>query len=113
MAIKVHMFGLRWMTDCTPRTKNGAPAHSTTGSVSSSSIQFCVPPLNRCKRWPPIASTKTANVSGKVQTKRRRKSVSSGFSPSSSVGISASSAMPHFGQAAGWSSRTSGCIGQV
>ena len=54
-----------------------------------------------------------AIVDGKVHQKRRRKSISSGFSPSSRLGISGSSAMPHFGQAPGWSWRTSGCIGQV
>ena len=48
-----------------------------------------------------MASTVTITVSGKVQKKRRLKSRSSGFSASSSVGISGSSAMPHLGQAAG------------
>ena len=31
MPISVHMFGLRVMTDCAQRRKNGQPAHSTTG----------------------------------------------------------------------------------
>jgi hypothetical protein len=31
MPISVHMFGLRLRIDCTQRTKNGQPAHSTTG----------------------------------------------------------------------------------
>ena len=60
-----------------------------------------------------MASTATTIVNGKVHQKRRRKSTSSGLSPSSRLGISGSSAMPHLGQAPGWSWRTSGCIGQV
>ena len=66
-------------TDCAPRTKNGQPAHSTTGSASTSSIQLCVrhvEPLPR--RWPNIASTMTATVSGSVHQKRRRKSTQLG-----------------------------------
>ena len=34
------MFRLRFFTDATARTKNGQPAHSTTGVPSSSCIQF-------------------------------------------------------------------------
>jgi hypothetical protein len=50
---------------------------------------------------------------GRLHQKRRRKSTSSGLSPSSRLGSSGSSAMPHFGQAPGRFYRTSGCIGQV
>ena len=107
------MFGLRLMTDCAPRTKNGQPAHSTTGSDRASSIQLWVAMPNQPKRWPNIASTVTATVSGSVDQKRRVKLRSSGLSSSSRLGISGSSAMPHLGQSPGWSCRTSGCIGQV
>jgi hypothetical protein len=55
----------------------------------------------------------TSTVSGSVHRKRRRKSASSGFSPSSSSGSTGSSAMPHFGQVPGPIWRISGCIGQV
>ncbi|MCY1372440.1 hypothetical protein D9M69_596450 [compost metagenome] len=107
------MFGLRFATDCTARTKNGQPAHSTIGTLSTSSIQLCVPISNHCRRWPAMASTVTATLSGSVQKKRRLKSFSSGSSPSSRVGISGSSVMPHLGQLPGWSCRISGCMGQV
>ncbi len=107
------MFGLRLMTDCTPRTKNGQPAHSTTGSDKASSIQLCVAMSNQPRSWPNMASTVSTTVSGKVHQKRREKSRSSGLSSSSRLGISGSSAMPHFGQSPGRSCRTSGCIGQM
>ncbi len=107
------MFGLRWRTDCTARRKKGPPAHSTMGTDSASSTQLCMPMLNHCRRWPNMASNVTATVSGSVHQKRRRKSVSSGFSSSSSAGSTGSNVMPHFGQLPGRSCRTSGCIGQV
>ncbi len=107
------MFGLRFTIDCAPRTKNGQPAQSTTGSASTSSIQLCIAMSNQPSRWPNIASTVTTTVSGRVHQKRRWKSTSSGFSASSSSGSTGSSAMPHFGQLPGWSWRISGCIGQV
>ena len=65
--ISVHMFGLRLMTDFTPRSKNGQPAHSTIGEASTSSIQLCVPISNHCSRCPAIASTVTITVNGSVQ----------------------------------------------
>ncbi len=34
------MLSARRITDCTPRTKNGQPAHSTTGVANSNSIQL-------------------------------------------------------------------------
>jgi hypothetical protein len=40
-ADQVHMFGLRWTIDCQPRTKNGQPVHSTTGSDSTRSALPC------------------------------------------------------------------------
>ncbi|CAM5530249.1 hypothetical protein SSTU70S_02858 [Stutzerimonas stutzeri] len=107
------MFGLRWRIDCTPRTKNGQPAQSTTGVASSSSTQFCVAPWNSASECPAIASRVTITVSGRVHQKRREKSRSSGFSCSSSSGITGSSAMPHLGQVPGPIWRISGCMGQV
>ena len=64
-------------------------------------------------RCPNIASASTASDSGRVHQKRRRKSVSSGFSPSSRLGIIGSSAMPQIGQLPGASRTICGCIGQV
>ena len=107
------MFGLRWTIDRAPRTKNGQPAQSATGSVKTSSIQLCAAISNQPRAWPNIASTVTATVSGSVHQKRRSKSTNSGLSPSSRSGSTGSSAMPHFGQLPGWSWRISGCIGQV
>jgi len=107
------MLGLRWAIDRTPRTKKGAPAQSTIGSVSASSIQLCRAMSNQPKRWPNMASTVTITVKGSVHQKRRLKSASSGFSVSSRSGITGSSVMPHLGQLPGWSWRISGCIGQV
>ena len=39
--ISVHMFGLRFTTDCQPREKKGQPAHNTMGSEITSSTQLC------------------------------------------------------------------------
>ena len=82
--ISVHMFGLRSTNERTQRSKNGQPAQSTTGVVSTSSTQFCVVPWNRFRECPPMASTVTITVNGRVHQKRREKSLSSGFSSSSS-----------------------------
>ena len=71
------------------------------GNVSTSSIKLCVAISNHCSRCPAIASTVTMTVNGSVQMNRRLKSSSSGLSPSSSEGISGSSAMPHLGHAPG------------
>ncbi len=49
-AISVHMFGLRSTIDRAPRTKNGAPAHSTIGSESTSSIHVRAPGSSPCMR---------------------------------------------------------------
>jgi hypothetical protein len=110
--IRVHMLGLRLTIDCAPRWKKGQPAHSTTGTVSTSSTQLWVRPWNQSSEWPNMASRVTTIVSGRVHQKRRRKSSSSG-SPSSSVGISGSSVMPQMGQVPGWSCRIWGCMGHV
>ena len=40
IAIRVNMLRLRVTSDCQPRTKNGQPAHSTTGVASTIWIQF-------------------------------------------------------------------------
>ena len=97
------MFGLRLRIDCAQRTKNGQPAHSTTGAPSANSIHVRVRTGIACTNIEPIASTNTATVSGRVQRKRRLKSASSGCSSSSRLGISGSSAMPQIGQLPGWS----------
>jgi len=60
-----------------------------------------------------MASASTVSDSGRVHQKRRRKSVSSGFSSSSRLGIIGSSAMPQIGQLPGASRTICGCMGQV
>ena len=52
-------------------------------------------------------------ASGAVTKSRRVMSTSSGFGPSSAVGVIGSSAMPQIGQDPGPSRTISGCIGQV
>ena len=77
-------WGCAGAIDCTQRTKNGQPAHSTTGAVSTSSSQVRVAVGSHASsRWPNIASASTATVSGSVHQKRRLKSRSSGLSSSS------------------------------
>ncbi|MCY1545276.1 hypothetical protein D9M68_812110 [compost metagenome] len=95
------MFGLRLRIDATPRTKNGQPAHRVTGVARINSTQFCVAPCSNCSWWAVIANTVTMTVRGNVHQKRREKSLSSGFSSSSSSGITGSKAMPQMGQLPG------------
>ena len=107
------MFGLRFAIDCAQRWKNGQPAQSTTGAESASSSHVRVAVDMNVMRWPNIASASTMSDSGSVHQKRFRKSISSGFSPSSRLGIVGSSAMPQIGHVPGRSRTISGCIGQV
>ncbi len=113
MPISVHMFGLRLRIESTQRTKNGQPAHSTTGVDNTSSSHDMVCGASGMNRWPPIASPTPATLNGSVHQKRRVKSTSSGFFSSSSDGISGSSAMPQIGQLPGAGRRICGCIGHV
>ena len=113
MPINVHMFGLRLRMESIQRTKNGQPAHSTTGVASTTSIHDIAEGANGMNRWPPIASTTPIAVSGSVHQKRRVKLSSSGFFSSSSDGISGSSAIPQIGQLPGAVRRICGCIGHV
>jgi hypothetical protein len=114
-AIRVNMLRLRVASDCAPRTKNGQPAHSTTGVARINCAQFESCGVSGCQpiRWPPISSATTGTVSPSPIQNRRVMSTSSGFGPVATVGISGSSAMPQIGQEPGPSCRTWGCIGQV
>ena len=60
-----------------------------------------------------ISRTRRMSASGAVTISRRVMSTSSGFGPSSAVGVIGSSAMPQIGQDPGPSRTISGCIGQV
>ncbi len=114
-----------------PRSRNGQPAHSTTG-VASTASRHCAQVTDiRCgkpdiaaslstaaprsrKRTPsPIASHNTGIDSASAIQKRRVMSTSSGFSSSAVVGMTRSSAIPQMGQLPGPARRISGCIGQV
>ena len=112
------MLGLRLTIDSQPRWKKGIAAHSTTGVASASSIQTATrsPIQSRIGRpiIGPMVMTSSGMDSAALTQKRRVKSTSSGFGPSSPVGTPiGSSAMPQIGQEPGLSRTISGCIGQV
>ena len=107
------MFGLRFLTDWSQRTKKGHPAHSTTGVLMAELDPALCRQSARENRWPAMARTVTTTVSGSVHQKRRRKSTSSGLSSSSSAGMTGSSAMPQIGQFREPAAGFPGCIGQV
>ena len=93
-------------------------AHSTTGVASANSSQaaFSAPIHSATGRpsMPPIAMTNSGKARTALTISRRVKSTSSGFGPSSPVGMPiGSSAMPHFGQEPGLLRTISGCMGQV
>ncbi|CEG07155.1 hypothetical protein BN961_00537 [Afipia felis] len=48
IAINVNMLRFHVATERQPRTKNGAPAHSTTGVASASDSQFDMTGDTRC-----------------------------------------------------------------
>src|SRR6266576_5586902 len=112
------MLGLRLMTDCQARTKNGQPPQSTTGEARTNSIQ--VGPLIGIKRASgspgmnsliPIANKGRDSIA--LTQNLRRMSTSSGFSSSVSETARGSKAMPQIGQLPGPSRTICGCIGQV
>src|SRR5271169_1146262 len=110
------MLRLRPTTDRAARTKNGQPAHKTTGVASANWIQIDVRVLRTsCKfrTWPAISRPKTGSASAKPIQNRRVMSRSSSFGAASAVGCSGSSAMPQIGHEPGPGWRISGCIGQV
>ena len=115
MLIKVNMLRLRVRNDAQPRTKNGQPAHRTTGVASASCTQFEVRGgrMRQPNRSEPSVRTSSGIASTALIHKRRVMSISSGLGPSSRLGCSGSSAMPQIGQAPGASRRIWGCIGQV
>jgi hypothetical protein len=105
-------------TDCTARTKNGQPPHSTTGVASTSWSQTPVRGSSRDSKCSPGTISPMVQItSGSVRMaltqKRRVMSSSSLVSSSPSTTPAGSSAMPHSGHAEARTSRTSGCMGQV
>ncbi len=107
-------------SDCTARSKNGQPPHSTTGVASTSCSQTAMPAGTApCMAGPttgtisPMVQTSSGRVNTALIQKRRLMSSSSAVSSSPVITPSGSSAMPHSGQGEARTSRTSGCIGQV
>jgi hypothetical protein len=109
------MLRLRLFSDARPRSKNGQPPHRTTGVAKASCSHTEVRIGSQChpSSSEPIARTNSGSDKAALTQKRRLMSTSSGFGPSSSVGISGSSAIPQIGQLPGPTWRISGCIGQV
>jgi hypothetical protein len=112
------MLGLRLTKEAQQRWKNGNAAHSTTGVASASSIHWVTDfgshsPTGRPTSGP-MAMMNSGIVKMALTQRRRVKSTSSGFGPSSAAGTPiGSSAMPQIGQVPGPSCTISGSIGQV
>ena len=117
IAIRVNMFRRRVRTEAQPRTKNGQPAHSTTGVARTSWIQLLVvagiASAIESTKCVPITSRTIGTVSTAPIQNRRVMSTSSAFGPASEVTTSGSRAIPQIGQEPGLSRRISGCIGHV
>src|SRR6185312_11307643 len=113
------MLGLLLRMEAQPRLKKGSAAHSTTGVASANSTQIAAGSLSHERRngrpiIGPMVMSSNGTDSAALTQKRREKSTSSGFGPSSPVGTPiGSSAMPQIGQSPGLSRTISGCIGQV
>ena len=117
-AISVNMFEWRVTIELHPRTKNGQPAHSTTGVLKINPIQLVTdmssrPPSPMPSAMSPIVSANTGIPSAAAIQKRRVMSTSSGFGVSSASTVRGSSAIPQMGHGPGWSRTISGCIGHV
>src|SRR6266540_191864 len=109
-------FFVRGWHSLVTRTKNGQPAHSTTGVANTNCSQFdhfWPSSIWRSVRWPPISSARTGSVSTSATQNRRVMSASSGFGAASAETNSGSSAMPQIGQKPGPTCRICGCIGHV
>ena len=117
IAISVNMFSFRVRTEVQPRSKNGQPAHNTTGVARTSWIHAETPAemVSRIAgtRSAPMPSTSTGIASAAATQNRRVMSASSGLGPESAVTVTGSSAIPQIGHAPGAERRISGCIGHV
>src|SRR5438132_8390064 len=99
------MLGLTFTSEFQARTKKGQPHQKTTGVTNTSCTQPGTNSKNECQLGiiPPIARMNTGAVNKHAIQNRRLMSTNSGFGPSSSVSITSSKAIPHFGQLPGWS----------
>ncbi len=116
MAMSVNMLRLPVLNEAQPRSKNGQPAHSTTGVASANCSQLevcCAMTACRSTRCPPISRANTGSARASPIQNRRVMSASSGLGCVAAVTSSGSSAMPQIGQAPGPTCRISGCMGQV
>ena len=117
IAMRVNMFSFIVRTEVQPRSKNGQPAHSTTGVARTSWIQADA--FAEIRSWiagnrsPPMPRTSTGMESATPTQNRRVMSASSGLGPVSAVTVTGSSAIPQIGHAPGPGRRISGCIGHV
>src|ERR1043166_1899449 len=114
IAMRVNMLRWRLSRERQPRTKNGQPAHRTTGVVRTNWIQRDTSPDiqggafgTRCD----IARTKTGNVNAAPIQSRRVMSVNTESSSAVAAEmVFGSSAIPQIGQSPGSSRSISGCI---
>ena len=72
MPISVHMLGLRLAIDCAQRTKNGQPAHSTTGVDSRVRARHRAWRGSEPRKMPAHCEHQHDELSGSVHQKRRR-----------------------------------------
>ncbi len=99
------------ITDAQARSRNGQPAHRTTGVARINSTHVL-----QLVDIPNIPRTNTGTVNTTATVKRRFMSTYSGFGCSegaSNENEAGSSAIPHLGHDPGPVWRTSGCIGHV
>ena len=123
------MFGCRVLIDAQPRSKNGQPAHHTTGVEHTRPSQLIAvidetsmarSPTNTVEchagnipSMSAIVRRNTGTPRAAAIHNRRVMSTSSGFGPSSSETVIGSRAIPHLGHAPGPCCTISGCIGHV
>ena len=106
-----NMFRFRDAKDRKPFNQTEAPHQNTTGMESSNSTQPVHGPSRRVTPSIGAMASTTTGLPRATESQNLRARVVD--SESSSLGISGSKAMPHFGQSPGLSRRISGCIGQV
>ena len=118
MAISVNILALVFFSEAQPRSKNGHPAHSTTGVVKINWSQLLSGRLTTsCIRAPntmsPIASKNTGKPKPTPIQNRRVMSINSELGVSCTSIACGSSVIPHDGQVPGRVVTTSRCIGQM
>ena len=119
MAISVNMFHWRVTIEVQPRSKNGAPAQSTTGVARISSSHSRprkekMPVADAAGRSEPtMATSRSGTVAATLNQKRLVMETNSSLGASSAETARGSSAIPQMGQFPGPGATTSGCMGQV